>query len=138
MRPDLPTVAKWIARALALAFALAIAAWALRPAVGQTALTLPSGRGVELFDLRADPEGMRFRFLAEGIAGMDPAEIEMEMAALCQLVVLPALAEAGQGVDVVILSLSSERLEFGTTNPAVTQFFEMFRIADGTCMLEEY
>jgi hypothetical protein len=102
---------------------------------------VPSGQAVAFHEVIAGETGpLRFRFIAPAIAreggtvGFDQAAADMEY--LCTNYALPLLK--GQGTDKVIVSLSDRDIAFGASDPAVTQFFEAYRIEDGACIVEMF
>lgn len=102
-------------------------------------ISVPSGQAVTFHEMIAGESGpVRFRFVAPGIAraggtiGFDKAAVDM--AHLCQHYALSRLD--GQDIGKVIISLSDREIAFGTSDPAVTQFFEAYRIEDGACIGE--
>jgi len=114
---------------------------------GTEAITVPSGQDVTLQDViwsEAGPAGLalRFRFVAPRIARMG-GDIAFEVAsedmmALCQSYALPRIAEFGPAPRQVIISLAAQPLPFGEAAPDVTQYFEAYRIENGTCIWEMF
>ena len=89
------------------------------------------------------PEGMvmRFRFVAPGIApdaGIDFDTASADMQHLCDSFAIPRLSDFGAGAQQVVISLSASPVEFGATAPDVVQFFESYRVEDGTCQWEMF
>lgn len=90
----------------------------------------------------ASPAGglARFRLVVPGLGG-DSAGYEAvsgDFAWLCEQVALPALDANGWAATEVVIALSDREVEFGTTDPEAVQFFEGFRIADGTCVPQAF
>lgn len=87
-----------------------------------------------------DTRIVRFRFVAPGIApgagqiGFDVTEIDM--AALCEAVALPAVLARAQPVDQIIISVSDRPVAFGVSDSSVTQFFDAFHQEGTTCVLD--
>ncbi len=119
---------------------------ATRVAAQELPVTLPSGLAATLTETRWEPQSapveiwVRFRFVVPGLAGadLDFDLVGADLAGLCRDVVLPAIAKAGKPADQAVISLSSEPIRFGETNPDVTQVFEAYRVADGNCILEGF
>ena len=63
------------------------------------------------------------------ISALKKAEIDIKH--LCETSALPALIEQGRSADKIIISISDQPVEFGTTAPDATQFFEVYS-PDGT------
>ena len=110
-------------------------------------IPVPSGQVVEFADLIMDAEGeveetWRFRFIAPGIARdggtIDTETAFVDMQALCDAFIAPALARKGVAPGQVIVSLSDRPVEFGQANPEATQFFEAFALRDGKCEWEGF
>lgn len=108
------------------------------------AVQVPSGQDVSLQDVIWNvpgPDGMttRFRFLAPGIAGtVDFDATAADMAALCEDYALPRLSEFGPQPEQVVISLADRAVVFGDSAPEAVQFFESYRIEDGTCVWEMF
>ncbi len=122
---------------------LALIAIAL-PAAAEEPIAVPSGQQVTFLEAIHDapgPEGLtaRFRFLAPGIAGELPFEAAVEdMQALCDHFALPRIPAIGPVPAQIVISLSDRPVEFGLPDPEATQFFEAYRIEDGTCIWEPF
>ena len=112
----------------------------------ETPVTLPSGLAATLTETLWEPQSapiemwVRFRFVVPGLAGadLDFDLVGADLAALCRDIALPAIVKAGRAVDQAVISLSSEPIPFGETNPDVTQVFEAFRVSGGNCILEGF
>lgn len=110
------------------------------------AIAVPSGQTVTLQDViwnEPGPMGLtfRFRFVAPEIAPGGRVDAEMasaDMAALCQDFALPRIDPNGPQPAQVIISLSDRPVPFGEAQPDVTQFFEAYRIENGTCIWEMF
>jgi hypothetical protein len=95
----------------------------------------------EAAKLEAPPAGLaRFRLVvpnlgAEGAAFEDVAG---DFLWLCEAVALPALQANGWTATEVVVSLSDRETEFGAASPEAVQFFEGFRISDGTCVPQAF
>ncbi len=127
---------------------LALAASALHAGeAGEVAIPVPSGQHVEWMETIWDQPGpaglaVRFRFLAPAIAresgGIAPDLIAQDMQHLCDHYALPRIADTGPRPAQIIISLSSAPAEFAVADPAVTQFFEAYSPAGGTCQWEAF
>ena len=121
---------------LALAFILA--------ATTAQAVDVPSGQPVELQEVLVDQVSgetwLRFRFIAPQIArdtgAIDSVQAGPDMAFLCEAVAAPYIAQYELAGDVIVISMSDRRAEFGAADPDMTQFFELFRLNDNTCIWE--
>jgi Family of unknown function (DUF6497) len=120
--------------------------WVSGVAAEEMAVTLKSGLAATLTETLWEPQTspaelwVRFRFVVPGLAGAEPDFDVMgaDLEALCRDVVLPAIAKAGKAADQAVISLSSQAIPFGETNPDVTQVFEAYRVTDGNCILEGF
>jgi hypothetical protein len=115
--------------------------------VGAAANDLPSGVDAELHEVLVEEIGderwIRFRFLAPGIDRARPdapafADLEPDFPHLCSTLALPYLTSHALTADKVIISIADRVVEFGQSNPDATQYFEQFRIDDGTCLWEAF
>ena len=109
-------------------------------------IAVPSGQPVTLQEVIWNAPGaqgltLRFRFVAPDIRAGGPVDFDTamtDMLHLCQTYALPRLAEFGPAPEQVIISLADAPLPFGESAPEATQFFEAYRIEDGTCVWEIY
>ena len=127
----------------AVVFAMAMA---MAPGVVQAeSVQVPSGQPVQFIEMLQDARGsegltMRFRFLAPQIAketgsiGIDSALEDID--SLCAAYAAPAVADMRPAPRQIVISLMDRIVEFGATNPDATQFFEAYRIENGTCIWE--
>jgi hypothetical protein len=69
---------------------------------------------------------------------VDFATAATDMAYLCQTYALARLSEFGPQPAQIIISLADQALPFGEPAPEATQFFEAYRIEDGTCIWEAF
>lgn len=118
------------------------------PVAAQDLIAVPSGQPVTLQDVihaEPGPEGLtiRFRFIAPQIAreggtvDFDTALADMDH--LCVEYALPrTLTVTGPVPEQIVISLSDVPVAFGELAPDATQFFEAYRIEDGTCMWEVF
>lgn len=101
-------------------------------------VAVPSGLAVARLEVIWD-EGLeiaRFRFLAPDMAapGFDRQGLRADMEALCRTIALPETRAARPGWSEVVISLSSEPIPFGETNPEVVQSFEGYRLDGERCI----
>ena len=109
-----------------------------------TGFEVPSAQPLELHEVLLDQVGaeawVRFRFLASEIGKANGdrsfADVEQDFQVLCETVARPYLKEFNLVADVVAITLMSRPVEFGSSDPGVTQFVEVFRVASGTCVWE--
>lgn len=107
---------------------------------------VPSGQSLTLNEVLIDSVGgedwLRFRFLAPQIArgagDVTYVDAEGDFVHLCEHVARPYLADQGLSADVIVISLMDRPVEFGTTDPDATQFFEAFRIEDNRCVMDVF
>lgn len=115
-------------------------------ASAEIAVPVPSLQPVTLQDVLADENPgalwLRFRFVAPrvgsnaGSIGYDVAALDMDH--LCDVLAVPYVSERGLDPARVIISMSSAPLDFGTSDPAVTQFFHAYRLENNSCIWEEF
>ncbi len=113
----------------------------------QDALAVPSGQAITLQDVIWSEEGplglaLRFRFVAPAIAreggNVDFDTASADMADLCQRFALPRLADLGPAPRQIIISMAAAPVPYGEAAPEVTQFFESYRVENGTCIWEMF
>jgi hypothetical protein len=108
------------------------------------AIDVPSGQMVSLLDVIHNEPGpvgltLRFRFLAPAIADAVAFETAAaDMAFLCDAYVLPRIAEFGPTPEQIIISFADRAIPFGQAAPDAVQFFESYRIENGTCQWEMF
>lgn len=121
------------------------------PASGQAAgldiIAVPSGQQVSLLDVvmsAPGPEGLtaRFRFLAPAIA-RDGGTVDFDAASadmlhLCQTFALAHMSNVGPQPSQIVISISDRPVPFGEADPDATQFFEAYRVENGTCIWEAF
>lgn len=110
------------------------------------AVPVPSGQPLQWLDAIWNvpgPDGLtaRFRFLAPAIApggtvDFDTASADMQ--ALCDQFAVPRIADLGPQPQQIIISLSDRPVTFGEPAPDATQFFESYRLENGTCQWEMF
>ncbi len=105
---------------------------------------VPSGVAMTLYDVRLeeDPAIARFRFVSPAI---DPAgegrtfgDLVDDLEYICAAVVVPSLAANDWAGQEVVISVSSQETEFGVFDDSITQFFQPYKIEDGTCLWEDF
>lgn len=111
------------------------------------AVTVPSGQAVTLQETIWNvpgPAGLvtRFRFVAPAIARVS-GTVDFETASadilhLCQNFALERVTQTGPIPTQVIISLADQAVPFGETAPDATQYFEAFRIENGSCIWEAF
>lgn len=110
----------------------------------QMAVNVPSGQTVTLLEQRMD-EGqkvMRLRFVAPDIANpltrpsFEALSADLEM--LCSEFGLKTLLKDSAKPAQIVVSLSSEPIEFGVSNTEIEQVFEAFSVQNDSCMLEMF
>jgi len=110
-------------------------------------IEVPSGQDVRFLDTVMNAPGtdgvtVRFRFVAPAIAKQggsveyDTAAADMEH--LCTVFALPKIAAMTPVPSQVVISFSAAEVPFGEAAPEVTQFFEAYRVEDGTCIWEAF
>lgn len=107
---------------------------------------VPSGQHVRLTEILVDDTPgelwIRFRFLAPQI-GRNAGDIGYDVSApdmdhLCESFALPYLTQHQLEAVRVVISLSDQMIDFGASDPAVTQFFEAYRPENALCIWEEF
>lgn len=109
-------------------------------------VSVPSGQSVTLQDVILNVPGTdgiaaRFRFVAPAIApggGIDMATASTDMQTLCDSFALPRVKDNTPLPQQIIISLSDRPLPFGQSSPEAVQFFESYRIEDGSCQWEMF
>ena len=110
-------------------------------------IAVPSGQPVQFLEVIRDARGpagltYRFRFVApeiakgDGLVDFETAAADMD--ALCQEFALDRVSGIGPKPAQIIISLASEETVFGDAAPEVTQYFEAYRVEDGTCIWEGF
>lgn len=110
------------------------------------AVEVPSGQPIDLSEVLVDAQSsktwLRFRFLAPRIAvgegQLTYSEVEMDFQHLCDELAVPYIAEYALSGDVVVISMADRDVPFGEADPDSIQYFEAFRIQNGTCVWEEF
>jgi hypothetical protein len=109
----------------------------------ETALSVPSGREVQLQDVVTNAPGTkgaaaRFRFVAPGLGLDDSEAATADMQALCDTYALPRIDGMVHAPQQIIISLASEAVPFGDAAPETIQFFEAYSVKDGACIWEAF
>lgn len=114
------------------------------PALAQDDIDVPSGQPLEVEQVILEEETgiARFRFLAPEIGsdgeGRTYSDVQDDFSYLCETYALPALSEHGWDPGEVYVSLADREVPFGESDPEATQFFEIYRIEDGSCVWEGF
>lgn len=122
------------------------------PALADGLVEVPSGQEITFHEVvlsAPGPQGLtaRFRFIAprishqiahpDGPIDHDTAVLDMDH--LCTHYALPRLQTVtGPMPQEVVISLADRAVEFGTSAPEATQFFEAYSVKDGTCQWEAF
>ena len=106
-------------------------------------VVVPSGIEVTLYDVILEPDTKiaRYRFRVPAIGGDDGvtfADALPDIQFLCDEVVVPGLAENGWTQGEVVISLSTQDVDFGVASPGVVQYFQPFSIQAGACIWEDF
>lgn len=120
---------------------------ALASPAGAQGPAMPSGLQPILEEVLLEEVGgevwLRFRFTAEQVDparddALEFADIEADLALLCMGLAVPYMERHAVAADKVVVSVADRFVTYGTTDTAATQFFELFRIADGDCIWEAF
>lgn len=141
-------------RAALVAAAMAWAGQAIATDAGAPDITpgndltvrVPSGQTVTLQDVvwnvpGTDGLATRFRFVAPGIApggGVDFDAAAADMQHLCDDFALPRVKDNAPPPAQIVISLADRPIPFGEAAPDATQFFESYRIENGSCQWEMF
>lgn len=112
------------------------------PAISQDrAPTVPSGIVLSLHEVLEDvqPDGalwLRLRYVAPGLTVDQHQRMVDDFAALCDSQALAYTPEQGRPASQAVISIASAEVDFGASAPDITQFFEAFRLENGTCIWE--
>lgn len=107
---------------------------------------VPSGQTVTLHEVLVDEVDaqtwLRFRFIAPRIARIGGdityAQAAADMEHLCVSLAMPYMNEFALSGDLIVISLADQETEFGASSPEATQFFDLFRVEDETCIWEAF
>ncbi len=119
-------------------------AWFPGQAMAENLLPVPSGQPVELSNVLLDTNPgelwVRFRFVAPKIGSTvgrityDVAVVDM--AHLCEVLAVPYVAQHKLDPARVVISFSDRPIDFGSSSPEATQFFEAYRLEQSQCIWE--
>jgi len=110
-------------------------------------IALPSGVEPTLHEwlLDTQPNGdiyARFRFIAPDISRdtgrFTLPDLADDFQVLCDEFAVVNIAAQPTPVDLVIISFSDRKVDFGYGDPDATQYFESFRLENGTCIWEYF
>ncbi len=109
------------------------------PASAEGATAVPSGREVRFLDVITDAPGpsgrpARFRFIAPAAARGEDWSADMQ--ALCDDYALPRTAAMVPPPSQIIIVIADREVPFGEAAPDAVQFFESYRIENGSCIWE--
>lgn len=81
---------------------------------------------------------LRLRFVAPQIAGLQFEDIEAILVDLCERHAVPMIDAQGLGVEQIAIMLLDRPFDFGTFDPAATQFIDIFSRAGDRCIWQLY
>lgn len=119
-------------------------AWAATTVTGQEeAPAVPSGADLTLQEILIDDQGqagwlVRFRYVVPGLGDLGFAAVEADFPALCATQVIPWVASRDETFGRAVISMAGEAVAFGITAPEITQFFEMYRLENASCIWEGF
>lgn len=122
-----------------LALSFMCPAWAL-----DAAPKLPSGAAAWLYELRAESGTahrlLRLRYVVPEVASdaMDFEAVAGDFKHLCEMQALPYFKETQTSAAQIIISFSSQPVEFGVSQADVIQYFELFTAKSETCIWEAF
>jgi hypothetical protein len=107
------------------------------------AIPVPSGRTVLPIDVITNVPGTsgsaaRFRFLVPDLAADDLAASADDMQALCDGHAVPLTGGMVPAPQQIVITLMAAEVPFGQPAPDVVQFFETYRVEDGSCLVEPF
>lgn len=99
----------------------------------------PSGLPYLVHEVLIEEGLARFRFVLDGLGtdGRGFDEVEDDFAWLCAQMIVPALTDLPQ-VTNIVLSVADREVTFGELAPEATQYFEAFRLENGSCIWEQF
>lgn len=105
-----------------------------------SAWTAPSGQAVALYERVPEPDvaQVRYRFLAPELGSQHYDAVAADLPWLCTNVALPDLRALGLAADLVVISVGDRVVPLGQMDAEAVQYFDAFRITDGTCTLEVF
>ncbi|MGX9356633.1 DUF6497 family protein [Roseobacteraceae bacterium S113] len=106
-------------------------------------LAVPSARDVHLIEYLVDVDEvgpvLRARYHAPQLeADADIDQVLADMEHLCEAYAVNSLKDMSSENERVIVSMSSQPLEFGTIDAETIQFFEAYRVENGRCIWEMF
>ncbi|WP_299282549.1 DUF6497 family protein [uncultured Tateyamaria sp.] len=107
---------------------------------------VPSGQSLRLSEVLIDTVGsdnwLRFRFLAPQIArdggDVSYSAAEPDFMHLCNRFARQYIEEFELEADVIAISMMDRPVPFGQSDAQATQFFEVFRIAEDSCVWDGF
>jgi hypothetical protein len=130
------------AAGIAVAGLLALASLLPAPALAQedAGFDLPSGLAARYLDRIDESPVWRYRYVAPALAGesVDFDTVSGDMEVLCATHALPQLRHEAHSPSRIIVTLMSEKADFGVMSPDVRQFFESYSVEDDLCIWEVF
>ena len=125
--------------ALSLAAGTLLAAGACEDERADQAVSVPSGREVQVLDVITNAPGVegataRFRFVVPGLAAGEDASADME--SLCNSYALPIIGGMVPAPQQIVIVFADRAVPFGEAAPDAVQFFEAYSVKDGACIWE--
>ena len=104
-------------------------------------LDVPSNQPIKVLEYLSDMDAigtvLRARYLAPTLTGSDDIDAVLDdMAVLCESDAISIRETMDPAPTRIIVSLSSEPVDFGASVSDVTQYFEAYRVEDGRCIWE--
>ena len=126
---------------LALAAGFALAVGGCKEEAAGDAVKVPSGREVQALDVITNAPGTdgataRFRFVVPGLRRDDDWSADMQ--ALCDQYALPRIEGMVPAPRQIIIALADRVVPFGEAAPDAVQFFEGYRVTNGSCIWEVF
>ncbi len=116
------------------------------PAMAQQILSVPSAQSLSKIEFLYEPHPedgenwLVLRFLAPGISRetgtVSREESRPDMDYICANIGLKVATDMGGNIDLIMVSLVDKNIKRGESNPDVTQYFTLYRIADSKCVWE--
>ncbi|WP_308915277.1 DUF6497 family protein [Jannaschia sp. LMIT008] len=103
-----------------------------------SAETLPSGQAAVLWQILWERGGgdmpqAVLRFIAPGVAGVDPDDVQADLAWLCDTHGVPVAGLPNAPTGGIVVTLMDRPVPRGTTDPQAIQFFGAFTVEEGRC-----
>ena len=104
---------------------------------------MPSGRALTLVDVITNAPGpagaaARFRFLAPDLSSEDAEVAAEDMQVVCDSFARERTEGMVPAPQQIIITFMASEVPFGEPAPEVVQFFESYRIENGTCVWEVF